>query len=140
MLSGYTTIFAGCLKSFEHLQPLCCPSHPRLLNNLMHLQIPSFRSRCSLGQINHTNQCVVKWPQNPDMMLLSGYATILRDVSILFEHLQPLCCPSHPRFLNNLMHLQNPFPLFCVPLGQIKHTTGALRHSIASTYMLELLL
>ena len=57
------------------------------------------------------------------MMMLSGYATILQDVSNLFEHLQPLCCPSHPRFLNNLMHLQNPFPSrFDIPLGQVNHT------------------
>ena len=42
----------------EHLQPLCCPSHPRFLNSLMHLQIPSSCFRCAFGQINHTNQWV----------------------------------------------------------------------------------
>ena len=42
----------------EHLQPLCCPSHPRFPNSLMHLQIPSSCFRCAFGQINHTNQWV----------------------------------------------------------------------------------
>ena len=42
----------------EHLQPLCCPSHPRFPNSLMHLQIPSSYFRCAFGQINHTNQWV----------------------------------------------------------------------------------
>ena len=42
----------------KHLQPLCYPSHPRFLNSLMHLQIPSFRSDVALGQFNHTNQWV----------------------------------------------------------------------------------
>ena len=55
-------------------------------------------------------------------MILSGYATILQDVSNHFEHLQPLCCPSHPRFLNYLMHLQILLPVPDVPLGQINHT------------------
>ena len=35
---------------------------------------------------------------------------------IFSEHLQPLCCPSHPRFLNSLMRLQNPFPLISMCL------------------------
>ena len=42
----------------EHLQPLCCPSHPRFLNSRMHLQIPSSCFRCAFGQIDHTNQWV----------------------------------------------------------------------------------
>ena len=46
----------------------------------------------------------------------------LQDVSNLFEHLQPLCCPSHPRFLNSLMHLQIPSSVSDVLVGQIKHT------------------
>ena len=50
--------------------------------------------------------CVHSWSWNLDIVLLSGYATILQDVSNNFEHLQPLCCPSHPRSLNSVMHLQ----------------------------------
>ena len=42
----------------EHLQPLCCSSHPRFLSSLMHLQILSFRFNVPIGQINHTNQRV----------------------------------------------------------------------------------
>ena len=53
--------------------------------------------------------------------MLSGYATNLQDVSNLFEHLQPLCYPSHPRFLNSLMHLQIPLSVPDVSLGQINH-------------------
>ena len=34
---------------FEQLQPLCCPSHPRFLNNLMHLQVLSLWFLCSFG-------------------------------------------------------------------------------------------
>ena len=45
-------------NSFEHLQPLCCPSHPRFLSSLMHLQILSSRFNVPMGQINHTNRCV----------------------------------------------------------------------------------
>ena len=45
-------------NSFKHLQPLCCPSHPRFLSSLMHLQILSSRFRCPFGQINHINQWV----------------------------------------------------------------------------------
>ena len=41
---------------------------------------------------------------------------------IFSEHLQPLCCPSHSRFLSSLMHLQIPSSRFDVPLGQINHT------------------
>ena len=58
LLSGYATIFVACLQFFEHLQPLCCPSHPRFLNSLKHLQIPSFRFDVPLGQINHTKRWV----------------------------------------------------------------------------------
>ena len=54
--------------------------------------------------------------------MLSGYATILQDVSNHFEHLQPLCCPSHPRFLDSLMHLQSLLHVTDVHLGQINHT------------------
>ena len=58
LLSDYANPYE-CLKSFsKHLQPLCCLSHPRFLNSLMHLQIPSYRSEVPLCQINHTNQCV----------------------------------------------------------------------------------
>ena len=75
------------------------------------------------------------------MMMLSGYATILQDVSNLFEHLQPLCCLSHPRFLNSLMHLQNPFPLVSMFLYASSITLIVeLRYSIALAFMLELLL
>ena len=58
LLSDYANP-CECLKSFsEHLQPLCCPSHSRFLNNLMHLQsLPSVPD-VPLGQFNHTNQCV----------------------------------------------------------------------------------
>ena len=56
--SGYATIFVACLQSFEHLQPLCCLSHPRFLNSLKHLQNPFLPFRCPLGQINHTNRWV----------------------------------------------------------------------------------
>ena len=55
-------------------------------------------------------------------MLLSGHATIFVDVSNLFEHLQPLCCPSHPRFLSSPMQLQILSSRFNVPMGQINHT------------------
>ena len=55
-------------------------------------------------------------------MMLSGHATILQDVSSIFEHLQSLCCPSHPRFLNSPMHLQSLLSVLDVPLGQINHT------------------
>ena len=44
-----------------------------------------------------------------------------QDVSKHLEHLQPLCYPSHPRFLNSLMHLQIFPPCSVVFLGQIKH-------------------
>ena len=54
--------------------------------------------------------------------MLGGYATILQDVSNLSEHLQPLCCPSHPRFLSSLMQLQILSFRFNVPMGQINHT------------------
>ena len=60
--------------------------------------------------------------QTLDMMMLSGYATILQDVSNIFEHLQMLCCPSHPRFLNSLMHLQIFLPVPDVSLGKFNHT------------------
>ena len=56
MLGGHATIFQDVSNHFEHLQPLCCPSHPRSLNSLMHLQIPSSRFDVPLGQINHTNR------------------------------------------------------------------------------------
>ena len=49
LLSGYATILQDVANIFEHIQSLCCPSHPRFLTSLMHLQIPSFRSRCSFG-------------------------------------------------------------------------------------------
>ena len=42
----------------EHLQPLCCPSHPRFLSSLMHLQILSSRFNVPLCQLNHTNRWV----------------------------------------------------------------------------------
>ena len=58
ILNGYATIFAGCLKSFEHLQPLCCPSHPRFLNSPTHLQSLLSVLDVPLGQINHTNRRV----------------------------------------------------------------------------------
>ena len=66
--------------------------------------------------------CIHSWPQNLDIVMLSGHATILQDVSNLFEHLQPLCCPSHPRFLDNLMHLQSFLSVPDVLYGQNKHT------------------
>ena len=44
--------------------------------------------------------------QNLDMMLLSDYANPCECLKSFSEHLQPLCCPSHPRSLNSLMHLQ----------------------------------
>src|SRR4051812_23007905 len=78
--------------------------------------------------------------QNLDIVMLSGYATILQDVSNIFEHLQPLCCPSHPRFLNSLKHLQILSFVPDVLLVRISTLTVQLRYSIASTYMLELLL
>ena len=60
---------------------------------------------------------------------------------IFSEHLQPLCCPSHSRFLNSLMHLQNPFPLVSMFLYASSITLIVeLRYSIALTFMLELLL
>ena len=46
----------------------------------------------------------------------------LQVVSNIFEQLQPLCRPSHPRFLNSLMHLQIVSPVPDVHLGQINHT------------------
>ena len=53
---------------------------------------------------------------------------------IFSEHLQPLCCPSHPRFLNSLMHLQNPFPLVSMLLYASSITLIVeLRYSIALT-------
>ena len=53
---------------------------------------------------------------------------------IFSEHLQPLCCPSHPRFLNSLMHLQNPFPLVSMFLYASSITLIVeLRYSIALT-------
>ena len=58
LLSGYATILLDVSNHFEHLQTLCCPSHPRFLNSRMHLQIPSSCFRCAFGQINHTNQWV----------------------------------------------------------------------------------
>ena len=58
LLSDYANP-CECLKSFsEHLQPLCYPSHPRSLNSLMHLQIPSSRSDVLLGQVKHTKRSV----------------------------------------------------------------------------------
>ena len=64
-------------------------------------------------------------------MMLSGYATILQDVSNHFEHLQPLCCPSHPRFLNSPM-------LFL--WATLSTLIGLLRYSVALICMLELVL
>ena len=58
--------------------------------------------------------------------MLSGYATILQDVSNHFEHLQPLCCPSHPRFLDSLMHLQSFLHVPDVHLGQINHANRSV--------------
>ena len=58
--------------------------------------------------------------------MLSGYATIFQDVSNLFEHLQPLCCPSYPRFLDSLMHLQSFLHVPDVHLGQIKRTKRSI--------------
>ena len=84
--------------------------------------------------------CVRSWSRNLDIVLLSGYATIFVIVSNLFEHLQSLCCPSHPRFLNSLMHLQIPSYRFDVPLARLTTLIGELRYSVALTYMLELLL
>ena len=55
----------------------------------------------------------------------------------LFEHLQPLCCPNHPRFLNSLTHLQIPSSRSDVLLVRISTLTSELRYSIALTYMLE---
>ena len=53
---------------------------------------------------------------------------------IFSEHLQPLCCPSHSRFLNSLMHLQNPFPLVSMLLYASSITLIVeLRYSIALT-------
>ena len=65
---------------------------------------------------------VDSWSWNLVIVMLSGYATILQDVSNLFEHLQSLCCPSHPRFLDSLMHLQSFLHVPDVHLGQINHT------------------
>ena len=75
----------------------------------------------SLSSVPTTSICH-SWPQNFDMMLLSGYATILQDVSNIFEHLQSLFCPSHPRFLHSLMHLEIPSFRPDVSLGQFNHT------------------
>ena len=36
----------------------------------------------------------------------------LLEVVLFSIPVQPLCCPSHSRFLHNLMHLQNPSLLF----------------------------
>ena len=41
---------------------------------------------------------------------------------IFSEYLQPLCCPSHPRFLSSLMQLQILSSRSNVPMGQINHT------------------
>ena len=59
-----------------------------------------------------------QWVSNLDIVMLSGYATILQDVSNHFEHLHTLCCPSHPRFLNSLVHLQIPSSRSLCPFGQ----------------------
>ena len=60
---------------------------------------------------------------------------------IFSEHLQPLCCPSYSRFLNSLMHLQNPFPLVSMFLYASSITLIVeLRYSIALTFRWELLL
>ena len=61
---------------------------------------------------------------DPETLILCFWVAMppfLWHVSNLFEHLQPLCCPSHLRFLNNLMQLQNPSLGFDVLPGQVNH-------------------
>ena len=77
---------------------------------------------------------------NLDMMLLSDYANPCECLKSFSEHLHQLCCPSHPRFLNSLMHLQIPSSHPDVLWARLSTLIGQLRYSVASTYMLELLL
>ena len=84
--------------------------------------------------------CVHSWPQNLDIVMLSGYAPVLQDVSNHFEHLQLLCYPSHPRFLNSLMHLQIFPPCSAVFRARLSTLIDVLRYSVALTCMLELVL
>ena len=65
---------------------------------------------------------LLEWFQNFDMMMLSMYEILCQMSQILLEHLQLLCCPSHSRFLNSLMHLQILSLWFRCSLGQVNHT------------------
>ena len=93
----------------------------------------------SLCSVPTTSVCYWR-SRNLDIVLLSGYATIFVNVSNLSEHLQPLCCPSHPRFLNSRMHCKSLPPVSDVPLVRLITQISELRYFIALTYMLEILL